>query len=56
MCVSLYLLHIEYQDIHFTSKVGTFLRTLAGPHNFKEVSVKWFKLALGEGYGVSWDG
>lgn len=46
-CVCVYvlfaLLHIEYQNLHFTIKVRTFLRReeiLADPHNIK--GLIWF--------------
>lgn len=56
VCVPLYLLHIEYQDINSTSKVKTFLRILAGPQNFRSVCKDLVEVRIGFGYGVSWDG
>lgn len=38
VCVCMLLLHIEYQNLHSTSKEGAFVEIehiLAGPHNFK---------------------
>lgn len=40
-CVFFYLLHIEYQNLHSTSKGRTFYRSediLTGPCNFKGLS------------------
>lgn len=45
--VSLYLLHVEFQNTHSTIKVRTFLQCgalLAGPHNFKGVKNVLFRL------------
>lgn len=40
VCVSLYLLHIEYQNTHFPAKVRMFLQSgpiWFGPQNFKQL-------------------
>lgn len=51
VCESFYLLHIDYQNTHSTSKVRTCLgseEALADPHNFKGL-FKGLDLVLGLG-------
>lgn len=59
VCVFLYMLHTDYQNLHSTSKGRTFLRSediLTGPHIFKGLFedpdvVLMLRLTLGFGLG-----